>query len=276
MGSYLPLQRDDPEEFSLDDVNKHPHLQQDEHPDVTSAVSESPRRSQTWTDWLLLLLSLLVAASSCALYASSINRFAPRDARGLRMPDQYPGLEHLDFLAKKKKGPMMIFPNYIIRANKAMPDGVYERGPHVVLSDNDTMFYQWHMRDSKYKTCYIDAVVPPSEELRAANKSYTSSGSLAAIQVWNVTTPTGRLTNLTWNTRPERLTLLGTVAFYPDEERREMLELMDGWQLFPPTPRFACGENRIETFEIVCKGCTLEFDQIFEPTPLAFDLLELG
>ena len=50
------------------------------------------------------------------------------------------------------------------------------------------MFFQWHMSRSKLTSCYIDSIVPTPEDGLVANKTYTSSGSLNEIQIWNITT----------------------------------------------------------------------------------------
>jgi len=275
MASYVPLRRQYPEEHDNESVVKDPLLPKDSF-DIRANAHHADSRTK-WLDWTVLILSILVLVSACMMYAGTSGLPAPRHARGLRKPDQYPGLDQLFELSKKRKGPMMVFPGTMVRANKAMPDRVYEKSPHIYLSDNDSMFYQWRLRSStSFKWCYIDAVVPTLEAGIAANKTFKSSGSLTAIQVWNVTTPSERITSLSWNTRPERVSLLGTVAFLPDEERKQLFDLEDGWQLKPPTPRFPCGEKGNLTIEVACEGCTLEFDQIFSDPPLAFDLLEIG
>lgn len=156
----------------------------------------------------------------------------------------------------------------------------------------DTMFYRWRGRPVNGSTCYIFAAVPPPSILSDPStnpdntKWYSLSGDASAVQIWNVTRPTSRATfdSMTYNTRPQRTQLLGTVnwtvdwSVWPDvEENAKGVELNmgkhgEGWQLRDPTPRFPC-----ETFggeimvEIACVGtdggegepCRLEFDQLF-------------
>ncbi|KAG1735311.1 uncharacterized protein EDB91DRAFT_1250529 [Suillus paluster] len=81
----------------------------------------------------------------------------------------------------------MYFTSAIVRVKKALPDQIYTSGSHVILSENDSMFYQWHLGPSKFTSCYIDSVVPSPDNGLEANKTYTSSGSLTEIQIWNVT-----------------------------------------------------------------------------------------
>lgn len=81
--------------------------------------------------------------------------------------------------------------------------------------------------------------------------------------------------SLSWNSRPQRIALMGTVAFLPEKEKIEQLELEDGWQSLMPT-RFSCGEKAIVSIEVTCEGCRLEFEQLFSDPPLAFDLMEIG
>ena len=86
------------------------------------------------------------------------------------------------------------------------------------------------MSRSKLTSCYIDSIVPTLEDGLVANKTYTSSGSLNEIQIWNVTTrPAEPMKNMSWNLRPERIVLMGTIAFPPEKEKIEQLQLEDGW-----------------------------------------------
>ncbi|KAG1861274.1 hypothetical protein F4604DRAFT_1788281 [Suillus subluteus] len=238
-------------------------------------ISE-PRKTDPaskWFTWAKLGLSGLTVACACALYVTSTSISGQHNAHGLRQPSQFPGLEFSEELGRK--GPVTYFPGKIIRVNKALPDQVYTSGSHVILSDDDSMFFQWHLRKSKFKSCYIDSVVVPPEDGLAANKTYTSSGSLTQIQIWNVTTPTKPMKSLSWNSRPQRIALMGTVAFFPEKEKQELLDLEDGWQSLMPT-RFSCGEKMTVSIEVACEGCRLEFEQLFSSPPLAFDLLEIG
>ncbi|KAG1876363.1 hypothetical protein F4604DRAFT_1680529 [Suillus subluteus] len=242
-------------------------------------ISE-PRKADPaskWSTWAKLGLSVIIVASACALYVISASNSGQHNAYGLRQPSQYPGLELSEELGNKdrKAGPMTYFPNKIVRVNKALPDQVYTSGSHVILSDDDSMFFQWHLRKSKFTSCYIDSVVAPPEDGLAANKTYTSSGSLTHIQIWNVTTPTESMKSLSWNSRPQRIALMGTVAFLPQKEKIEQLELEDGWESLLPT-RFSCGEKMTVSIEVACEGCRLEFEQLFSFPPLAFDLTEIG
>jgi hypothetical protein len=129
------------------------------------------------------------------------------------------------------------------------------------------MFYQWHLRSSKFTSCYIDSVVPTLRDGLAANKSYVSSGSLARVQIWNTTTPPEHMKILSWNTRPQRIALMGTVAFLPEKEKIKQLKFEDGWQSQLPT-RFPCGEDATVSIEVACDGCRIEFEQLFSSPPL--------
>ncbi|KAJ7123102.1 hypothetical protein C8R44DRAFT_621619, partial [Mycena epipterygia] len=159
--------------------------------------------------------------------------------------------------------PMAIFPKVMVRANAAAPDAVYTSGSSVVLSPTDSMIYQWRST-STWPKCYITAWVSPLEQLIAAHKSYTSDGDVTAIQIWNVSAPTQRnaLDTMSWNTRPERLSLLGTVNF-TSRETQNRLAYLDAQELRAPTPRFNCLGHTEITVEVACTACRLEFDQIF-------------
>lgn len=153
------------------------------------------------------------------------------------------------------------------------------------------MFYRWRGRPVPGSTCYIFAAVPPpsilSDPLRNPNatKWFSLSGDASAVQIWNITRPASHTAfdSMTWNTRPRRTELLGTVNWTVDwtvwrdiDENAEGVNLKtgkhgEGWQLVDPTPRFPCetagGEIMVE---IACVGsddeetpCRLEFDQLF-------------
>jgi hypothetical protein len=130
------------------------------------------------------------------------------------------------------------------------------------------MFFQWHLGRSRFTSCYIDSIVPTVEDGLAAKKPYTSSGSITEIQIWNVTTPAEGMRSLSWNTRPQRIALMGTVAFLPEKEKIEQLGLEDGWQSQLAT-RFSCGkEASVVTIEVACDSCRIEFEQLFSIPPL--------
>lgn len=227
--------------------------------------------------WVALALPVIAVICAFALYnIASASVSGQRDVQGLRQPNQFPGIELVGDPQQKQKGPKLYFPSAIVRVNKALPDQVYTSGSHVMLSDSDSMFFQWHLGRSRFTSCYIDSIVPTVEDGLAANKSYTSSGSITEIQIWNVTTPAEGIMNLSWNTRPQRIALMGTVAFLPEKQKIEQLGLEDGWQSQLAT-RFSC-ENKasVVTIEVACDSCRIEFEQLFSIPPLAFDLMEIG
>jgi hypothetical protein len=112
-------------------------------------------------------------------------------------------------------------------------------------------------------SCYIESIIPTVEDGLVANKTYSSSGSITEIQIWNVTAPAERMTSLNWNTQPRRIALMGTVAFLPEKENIEQLGLEDGWQSQLAT-RFSCGkEASFITIEVACDNCRIKFKQLF-------------
>ncbi|KAJ7613289.1 hypothetical protein DFH06DRAFT_1109294 [Mycena polygramma] len=169
-----------------------------------------------------------------------------------------------DILVQKKlKAPRMIFPSYFTRANAAAPATVYLAGSSVVLSPTDSMIYHWRSKSRFFPLCYLTAWVSPTEDLIRGSKSYKSDGDITSIEIWNVTTPSNpkTLKTMSWNTRPQRVSLLGTVNFTSVETQRRDLEL-DGQQLRAPTPRFNCPGVTEITVEVVCSACYLEFEQV--------------
>ncbi|KZT04771.1 uncharacterized protein LAESUDRAFT_283178 [Laetiporus sulphureus 93-53] len=271
MGSYEPMKRRDLKE----DVEHVDTLTESLLPGYYIPTKATKAISK-WIHSIALLLSTVLMICSFYLVFHAPSIVWPHDVRGLRKPDQYPGL---NFVPKyTKKGPATIFPSKIVRANKASPDTFYAPGAHVVLSDNDSMFYQWPMKPSIFKLCIIEAWVTPQDhlELLPPNKTWTASGNLSEIQIWNVTSPAAPIESMSWNTRPERISLLGTVAWITHADRLHLPEFEDGWQLKPPTPRFECGYRTVNTIEVACEGCNIEFNQVFSEPPLAFDLSQIG
>ena len=117
--------------------------------------------------------------------------------------------------------------------------------------------------------CYITAWVSAAEDLSTAHKSYSSEGNVTAIEIWNLTSPedSKTLKSMSWNTRPARVSLMGTVNFTSVRTQRGVGDLI-GQELRAPTPRFGClGETDI-TVEVACTACHLEFDQIFSTPAL--------
>ncbi|KAG1728795.1 hypothetical protein EDB19DRAFT_1897364 [Suillus lakei] len=238
-------------------------------PANTSRLSTADTSSKQ-PAWVALGLPVLAVICACALYsiASASVTGQRRDTQGLRQPNHKRVRRFSDrsqcVLNKPVwLTPKLYFPNAMVRVNKALPDQVYTSGSHVILSDSDSMFFQWHLGWSKFTSCYIDSVVPTLEDGLAGNKSYTSSGSLTEIQIWNVTTPAEGMMSLSWNTRPQRIALMGTVAFLPEKEKIEQPKLEDGWQSQLAT-RFSCGKKAtVITVEVACDDCRLEFEQLF-------------
>jgi len=172
-------------------------------------------------------------------------------------------------------GPIAWFPSAIIRVNKVLSDTVYTSSPDVVLSKSDSMFFQWQLPGSELTSCHIGVTVPGPEESLVANQVYISSGALDEIEIWNVSSFEPEA-SLSWNTRPKRISLLGTVAFSPGEGISGQQKVEDDRQLYSPGPRFSCGENATYTIEVACGACKVEFTQVPSSPALAFNLIQFG
>ncbi|KAJ7258688.1 hypothetical protein C8J57DRAFT_1234277 [Mycena rebaudengoi] len=188
------------------------------------------------------------AAFHLSMLSNTVPLLTPKEVESsLRLAQPSPNLEKgRDIMTKKKcKFPQMVFPRYMTRANSASPDTVYQSGSAVVLSPADSMIYYWKS-NSKWPMCYLAGWVSATHDLIEGNKSYPSEGDLATIEVWNLTIPANpkTLKAMTWNTRPARVSLLGTVNFTSVETQRSVREL-DGQELRAPTPRFPCLGTRI-------------------------------
>ncbi|KAH7915144.1 hypothetical protein BJ138DRAFT_1142429 [Hygrophoropsis aurantiaca] len=193
----------------------------------------------------------------------------PRFVASLRKVTPYPNIENLRDVAKLKSAPKLLFPGYIARANAAEPDTLYASSSSVTLSPSDSMFFRWHTTNPENSRCYVTAAVPSPEHLLNSTKSYVAEGDVSAIEIWNVSY-SAIPTEMSWNTRPPRQALLGTVNFtapidYYDPDR-------DGIELRPPTPLFECGGEQRMAIEVACSDCKLNFEQIFSMPALAFDV----
>ncbi|KAF7364878.1 hypothetical protein MVEN_00358200 [Mycena venus] len=269
MADYTPLMSAPPDEDEVDS-NK-PPVQQ---------------LSQRYVLLFSLLLALVAIAAAAAFHLSVLSAFyetqhlpRPKDIESsLPVVQPSPNLEKGHAIMKKErfKFPRMVFPMFIVRANAAAPDEIYESGSSVVLSPTDSMIYHWRS-NSSWPKCYLTGWVSSSEELRAGRKSYTSKGDVTALEIWNLSTPENHnsLQAMSWNTRPARVSLLGTVNFTSRETQNRLGDL-DAQEIKAPTPRFDClGDTEI-TVEVVCKVCRLEFEQVFSMPPLGFELMQLA
>lgn len=126
------------------------------------------------------------------------------------------------------------------------------------------MIYRWKRKGHRHGQCYLKAIVPNPATLRASGKSYQAEGDFREIEVWNVSALVHKPTSLSWNTRPIRQNLLGTVNFtnQPALIGQATEKGYDGKELRAPTPRIPCAGVTTITLEISCKSCRLEFDQI--------------
>ncbi|KAJ7137852.1 hypothetical protein C8R44DRAFT_728052 [Mycena epipterygia] len=228
-----------------------------------------------------VLMALMAIFAAAAFHLSVLSAtqesellLRPKDIESsLRMVRPSPNLEQGHETMKKKKFkspsvPRMVFPMFIVRANAAAADTVYQSGSSVVLSPADSMIYHWRS-NSTWPKCYLSGWVSPVEQLIEGHKSYTAEGDVTAIEIWNVSTPPDRdaLKTMSWNTRPARVSLLGTVNF-TSRATQSRLGYLDALEIKAPTPRFGCLGDTELTVEVVCTACRLEFEQVFSMPPL--------
>ncbi|KIM79835.1 hypothetical protein PILCRDRAFT_823020 [Piloderma croceum F 1598] len=277
MVEYLPL------------ASASPTAHDDDEFDTLKHGSWVPHQSSTFNNsttltWLTILMGIMATFAAAAFHITILSETSrlpsirsPNDVTStLKMVRPSPNLEkgHANIKHwKKVKIPRMVFPRLIVRANEAEPNTVYQSGQSVLLSPSDSMFYHWKTK-SAWSKCYITAWVSSPEKLIAGGKHYAAEGDVTAIEVWNVSSP-NPLKEVTWNTRPRRLSLMGTVNFTTRDGQNQDSNL-DGQELKRPTPLFDCSGMVDLTVEIACMSCRLQFDQIFSDPPLGFELLELA
>jgi len=241
---------------------------------------EEKRSNSSLSFWLAVVLSVFSLVSALALSAS-LNANAPMDFADpknlatLKRLAPYPNMNTTDHIKTTKRMPKLWFPGSMIRVNAVQPDVFYTPSQSVVLSPTDSMFYRWKLNGRASGKCYIWAVVPKRSTLEKGGKSYYSEGDLTEIEIWNVTTPVHKPKSLSWNTRPLRQNLLGTVNFTSQPTPTPRLADYDGKELRAPTPRLPCDGETTIMLEIACKSCKLVYDQVFSDPALGFDLQEL-
>ncbi|GBE82096.1 hypothetical protein SCP_0404750 [Sparassis crispa] len=242
-----------------------------------------PTENQRTLLWLTIVIGAIAIAAAATFHISVLSTnpgtvplYRPDElVSSLRMVQPSPYLEegrkniHKN---NKKKIPKMTFPASMVRANAADPNKVYHSGSSIVLSSSDSMFYHWRVKGS-WPTCYISGWVSPADKLGKAGKSYRVDGDVTAIEIWNVSSPVTK--SLSWNTRPQRLSLMGTVNFTARDVQNRY-RFLDGQELRDPTPRFDCSDETDVNIEISCASCRLEFEQIFSSPALGFEVLELA
>ncbi|KAH7921605.1 hypothetical protein BV22DRAFT_1038486 [Leucogyrophana mollusca] len=253
-----------------------------ESPDSLLYEKLPDKQISSTTSWLTITVSLISIFIAVSLHFSSISMSFedashPRFVASLRKVSPYPnvGDDTIDDAMGLKSAPKMWFPWYIVRANAAEPDRKYTTSSSVTLSPSDSMFYRFTMKNPANSTCYVTAAVPNAAKQLAGNKNYVSEGDVSAIEIWNVSY-TDLPTELSWNTRPPRQSLLGTVNFAPPPDVYDPDDERDGMELRPPTPLFECGGNSRIAIEVACSDCRLSFEQVFSDPPLAFDVWVLA
>ncbi|KAF7974626.1 hypothetical protein HWV62_11608 [Athelia sp. TMB] len=242
---------------------------------------EEKRSNSSLSFWLAVVLSVFSMASALALSASlnanaPMNFADPQNLATLKRLTAYPNMNTTDHIRTTKRMPKLWFPGSMIRANAAQPDEFYTPSKSVTLSPTDSMFYRWKLKGRDSGKCYIWAVVPERSTLAKGGKSYYSEGDVTEIEIWNVTPSIHKPTSFSWNTRPLRQNLLGTVNFTTQPIPHTGMDGYDGKELKPPTPRLPCAGETTITLEIACKSCKLEFDQVFSDPALGFDMQELS
>ncbi|KIM73564.1 hypothetical protein PILCRDRAFT_15143 [Piloderma croceum F 1598] len=213
--------------------------------------------------WLTILMAMIAISTAAVLqiYISTTFRLEPIGSPGdvttaFRMLQPSPNLEkgRKTVFQMNLKGPEVIFPGVMVRVNAAEPDRMYQHGSSVFLSPSDSMIYHWRIGRS-WPRCYINPWVPSPDELVQGSKSYAAEGDVTAIEIWKLSNPDPEsLRMMSWNTRPERISLMGTVNFTSRYIQNKVHEL-DGQQLRWPTPLFSCSGRPNITIEIVCTSC---------------------
>ncbi|KAG1764514.1 hypothetical protein EDD22DRAFT_845810 [Suillus occidentalis] len=236
MASYSPLQMHDLDHQQHEDAEDDTLLP-GKHIASEHRTVDPASKLPAWTALALPVIAVICAFALYNIASASVS--GQRGVQGLRQPNQFPGIELVDDPRQKQKG---------LDGTSVVPDT-----PLAISTASSTV-----------------------EDGLAANKSYTASGSITEIQIWNVTTPAEGIMSLSWNTRPQQIALMGTVAILPEKEKIEQLGLEDGWQSQLAT-RFSCGKKAsVVTIEVACDSCNIEFEQLFSIPPLAFDLMEIG
>ncbi|KIM74746.1 hypothetical protein PILCRDRAFT_92452 [Piloderma croceum F 1598] len=235
--------------------------------------------------WLTILMVVIAISTAAVLqiYISTTFRLEPIGSpvdvtAAFRMLQPSPNLEkgRKTAFQMNLRGPEVVFPGIMVRVNAAEPDRRYQYGSSVVLGPSDSMIYHWRIGHRSWPKCYINAWVPSPDELVQGNKSYAAEGDVTAIEIWKLSNPDPEsLRMMSWNIRPERLSLMGTVNFTSRYVQNSVHEL-DGQQLKWPTPLFSCSGMLNITIEIVCTSCRLQFEQIFSFPALGFELVELA
>ncbi|KAH7927402.1 hypothetical protein BV22DRAFT_1031891 [Leucogyrophana mollusca] len=246
----------------------------DVSPEIVPYKTNAQGPTSSTALYVTLAVSFVSILSAIFLHTATSPRTVvdisdPRFLASLRKVTPYPNLEHLNEVTKLKSVPKIWFPGYIARANSAEPDQLYSTSSSVTLSPTDSMFFRWRMENANNSRCYVTAVVPNATEALQGNKSYVAEGDVSAIEIWNVSY-SAISAAMSWNTRPPRQSLLGTVNFSPvpqgyDPERA-------GIELRPPTPLFDCGGDSRIAIEVACNDCRLNFEQVFSSPPMAFDV----
>jgi len=228
--------------------------------DVSSEQRTSRRHPKT------LIISLLVCAFATVaniFLAFSTSPQVPRGSPdGLRRPSTYYNLSRL---VDEVSEPQYNFPLVLAQVSSVQPDKVFFGDPHaydsfrgyispretelLVTSDVSTIV-QFRMHSYGVERCVFVVSVPTANNVSVGEVDNTTHlfvpggyelhGDTGAVELWKLQSSSNPLDpqRLTYRNKPKREYMLASMNILVGEDTR--------------TREFFCGENTLQTFEMVC------------------------
>ncbi|THU98607.1 hypothetical protein K435DRAFT_964836 [Dendrothele bispora CBS 962.96] len=229
----------------------------------------------------ILWASVVVAALSTLNFAlipwtMSAYELSETQLAKLPYPDLHVGFNRIDKLLHNIVPRPFIhsWPEHIVRINEGLKDTVYGSGNQVFISVKDSTIMKFPIPEgTRDQACVIGWQGP----VETREQDLNTKGDISEIEVWSVIAPSSVDANngvtmdsfdfdsISWNTRPVRGELLGT------------LDLKGGLILNATTVKFGCptdSKSLVVELRCVRVDCHVDFAQIEEVRPrMGFELL---
>ncbi|TDL29995.1 hypothetical protein BD410DRAFT_780511 [Rickenella mellea] len=251
---------------------------EDDSPVLSEKASKPTSSNNKLLQFLVIssFLSLCVSAfNSILLYkrGASTDSAKPISLRDLERPSAYIGLERIERPKSwNASEPIENFAFIVGQVQRTDPSKVLELAAphtltwqgrvhpddrHFLISPTINTVAQFRVLDFGMESCQVAITLPPKSELGSfgTKKSIFLQTKVVKVDVFRLSTPNSAdliMTHkLSWNTRPPRIGLLGTLDVRVGET--------------VTTPAFNCTSGSLETVEFACAeeepSCHIDFVQ---------------
>ncbi|KAF9002916.1 hypothetical protein BDQ17DRAFT_1425450 [Cyathus striatus] len=243
------------------------------HIDTVSGVP----KQLIYASILILLLSVL----NLVLFPFTLTKFkdmplSKEDLDALPYPPKSLGLERAAKLLTSSPVWVRSWPTNIARLSQKLKNAVYGDGVQVFISVEDSTLFRFPIPSSTSgsRSCAISFTHLP--EITGRFKDLHTKGDVSEIEVWSIVAPNAlqsssksvsdiHFDTLSWNTRPVRGELLGTLSLNQKPNST--------------TVAFGCpesGDDLVVEMRCLRVACEVQFKQVHMVPRLGFELVRRG